>query len=274
MRQSDTNFYGKDLTGTRVGKLTVTGYHHRTPYGAKKWKYYWTCKCDCGNECIVEAERLRDKVRPTRSCGCLNRVYHNVPYTWKKTEISDRAKQWIINHYGHTKNADIMEKYGIKFSWLHRFAREHGLKKTARFMAKCQKATTDAAKASHLKNGTYPPKGYRIPGADVNGFKPGHTDKNERAKRARISKAAASRKETWEMEKIRAKWGLDRKTKLRVTKQAKNVVCLRSNLRKRGYHIERGSNVAYYDENTRRAPQIEARRKGDKNYVYFEFLPL
>ena len=26
--------------------------------------------------------------------------------------------------------------------------------------------------------GTYPPKGYRIPGADVNGFKPGHTDKN------------------------------------------------------------------------------------------------
>ena len=40
------------------------------------------------------------------------------------------------------------------------------------------------------------------------------------------------------------------------------------------YHIERGSNVAYYDENTRLAPQIEARRKGDKNYVYFEFLPL
>ena len=93
-------------------------------------------------------------------------------------------------------------------------------------------------------------------------------------KRARISKATASRKETWEMEKIRAKWGLDRKTKLRVTKQAKNVVCLRSNLRKRGYHIERGSNVAYYDENTRRAPQIEARRKGDKNYVYFEFRPI
>lgn len=40
------------------------------------------------------------------------------------------------------------------------------------------------------------------------------------------------------------------------------------------YRIERGSNVAYYDENTRRAPQIEARKKGDKNYVYFEFLPL
>jgi hypothetical protein len=31
MRVSDTNFYGKDLTGTRVGKLTVIGYHHRTP---------------------------------------------------------------------------------------------------------------------------------------------------------------------------------------------------------------------------------------------------
>ncbi len=34
--------------------------------------------------------------------------------------------------------------------------------------------------------GTYPPKGYRIPGADVNGFKPGHTDKNERVKRALV----------------------------------------------------------------------------------------
>ena len=45
-------------------------------------------------------------------------------------------------------------------------------------------------------------------------------------------------------------------------------------LRKRGYIISRGSNVAYYDENTNRSLKIENRKKGDRYYVYMEYKPI
>lgn len=57
----------KDLTGLVVGRLTVVrviGVKPRTK---------WLCKCECGSECEVIAGKLLDKVRPTRSCGCLAR---------------------------------------------------------------------------------------------------------------------------------------------------------------------------------------------------------
>lgn len=54
-----------DLTGQRFGKLTVVLYAHSN----NKFKPSWVCKCDCGQETIVEANSL---VRGhTRSCGCL-----------------------------------------------------------------------------------------------------------------------------------------------------------------------------------------------------------
>ena len=31
---------------------------------------YWHCRCDCGNECDVSSEQLRNG--GTRSCGCLH----------------------------------------------------------------------------------------------------------------------------------------------------------------------------------------------------------
>lgn len=56
-----------DLTGQRFGKLTVIKFSHRG-----KWnKSCWLCKCDCGNEKIVNIQNLRDG--HTRSCGCLRK---------------------------------------------------------------------------------------------------------------------------------------------------------------------------------------------------------
>lgn len=59
----------EDLTGQRFGKLTVlyrAKEDHIKPSGEHRIK--WHCKCDCGNECDVRAEFLKN--RHTRSCGC------------------------------------------------------------------------------------------------------------------------------------------------------------------------------------------------------------
>lgn len=52
-----------DLSGKRFGKLTVISLDRRDR------RSYWQCKCDCGNEVIVPADRLRRGI--TQSCGCL-----------------------------------------------------------------------------------------------------------------------------------------------------------------------------------------------------------
>lgn len=56
----------KDLTGMKFGRLTVI---ERTENRGKE--VMWLCKCDCGNECIVRARNLVNKI--TKSCGCLQK---------------------------------------------------------------------------------------------------------------------------------------------------------------------------------------------------------
>lgn len=54
----------KDLTGQKFGRLTAEEQFGRSESGRVLWK----CKCDCGNEKIVESTRLLTGV--TKSCGC------------------------------------------------------------------------------------------------------------------------------------------------------------------------------------------------------------
>lgn len=55
----------KDMTGQRIGKLTVVGEAGR----AKDGQIVWRCKCDCGNYTEVIGRSLR-RERSTKSCGC------------------------------------------------------------------------------------------------------------------------------------------------------------------------------------------------------------
>lgn len=61
----------KDLTGKTFGRLTVLERveDHISPCGHKE--IMWKCRCECGNEVIVQGKRLRNGT--TRSCGCLSR---------------------------------------------------------------------------------------------------------------------------------------------------------------------------------------------------------
>lgn len=57
------------MIGKRFGKLVVVerAGTHITPSGQRK--VIWLCKCDCGNETVVQAQDLT--AGHTKSCGCL-----------------------------------------------------------------------------------------------------------------------------------------------------------------------------------------------------------
>lgn len=54
-------------TGNRYGKLTVL---YKDCSGEKKYGAHWVCRCDCGNITVVKGANLRNRMHPTRSCGC------------------------------------------------------------------------------------------------------------------------------------------------------------------------------------------------------------
>ena len=254
-----------DPTGMTFGRLTVLEYHH----SAKK-KAYYRCRCECGKEAIVYSGNLTSG--KTRSCGCLrSESVAMVRGQFPRVEVTERQKAWIIRHFKHTKNEEIKAKFGISDGWLHRFARKNGLKKSPQFMNKIQAEMVKKAAFSHRLNGTYPPKGYKIPRSGVNCFKKGVTPVMRLGKKRnqeRIHKSAESRKKTWKLEHARWTFGLPRETKLRVFQQPREWTSKRYYLRKHGYIIERGGLDAYWDENTRRCEKLEA------GYKPFRFYPI
>lgn len=59
---------GGDLTGQRFGKLVVIGFDSWLDHNNGHRDRMWRCKCDCGNECVVNHRYLR--FGDTESCGC------------------------------------------------------------------------------------------------------------------------------------------------------------------------------------------------------------
>ena len=57
----------KDITGQRFGKLVAIKMVQKNS-NIKSRHAVWLCKCDCGNEAIIDGVRLRNG--KTRSCGC------------------------------------------------------------------------------------------------------------------------------------------------------------------------------------------------------------
>lgn len=55
---------GKDLTGLRIGKLTVVEPTEARVRNARVWR----CHCDCGNEICLESRKLKPGI--VYSCGC------------------------------------------------------------------------------------------------------------------------------------------------------------------------------------------------------------
>ena len=56
----------KNITGLRFGKLVAIEPVENRGHGGA---VYWRCKCDCGNEKVINGSNLRRGL--TKSCGCL-----------------------------------------------------------------------------------------------------------------------------------------------------------------------------------------------------------
>ena len=195
-----------------------------------------------------------------------------------KHTLTEKEERWLRLHFKHTKNAEIAEYLGISETAVHRFARQFGLTKTPVFQKKMQRNAADKAKASHLANGTYPPKGYRIPRSEEHQFQKGVTPLQrlgKRKERIRVERSAAGRKETFKLERARATFGLEQKTKLKVVRHPRYLTLQRNYLRKLGYIVSRGGMTAYYTPETKRSAEYEGRSAQNcKKYVAFAFKPL
>lgn len=62
-----------NLIGRRFGKLLVTEYvgYENVDYCGMKTRFFWKCKCDCGNEIITYTNNLTGHHK--ESCGCLRK---------------------------------------------------------------------------------------------------------------------------------------------------------------------------------------------------------
>ena len=175
-------------------------------------------------------------------------------------KITEQQKKWIIKHFKNTKNDEIIIKIGISNSTLHRFARANGLHKTKQFKTKCQLLAAEMAKQSHLRNKTYPQKGFRIPKSEENYFKSGVTPEKRLGKKKnqeRIRKSAESRSKTVKAEKRRVLFGLEQKTKLKVFAASHAKAAYRYTLKKRGYLVDRDGKTIFWDANTKRSEKCE-----------------
>lgn len=56
-----------DLTGQKIGRLTVVSFFGKKP---NKTAHFWNCLCACGNQRVVNQQKLVTKM--TKSCGCLS----------------------------------------------------------------------------------------------------------------------------------------------------------------------------------------------------------
>lgn len=169
--------------------------------------------------------------------------------------------EWFCTNYAHTTNAEICQHLGISLTALHRYAREHRVKKSSEFMAECQKRTTELARQANKRN-NWPPKGYRIPRSGECGFQKGVTNRmrlGEERDRERIRKATATRNATIRSERVRLHWGMEQRTKLKLNGTFRSKALVRYNLRKLGYVVARAGQEAIITSTTQRSEHYEKR---------------
>ena len=79
----------KDYTGLKYNRLTFINYVKNDKWGKALWK----CKCDCGNETIVNASSVT--TGKTKSCGCLQLESRRITHTTHGMKKTRFYKIWL-----------------------------------------------------------------------------------------------------------------------------------------------------------------------------------
>ena len=194
----------------------------------------------------------------------------------QRRKMTDDEMAWLMKHYKHTKNSEIMARFGISDCKLHYLAKKHGLKKSKQFLFKVRSNACKIARDVCRELGIYEEtdermrrlqkerkaKGLKPQG----GFREGQSLKTQMSSERfseMMTRIHQKRNETIRKERLRLRWGLPQKTKMKlhhygVDNEMRRRSMYRYLFRKRGYIVERGDNVVYYDDTTKRRPRMEA----------------
>lgn len=111
-----------DLSGQKFNRLTVIN-----SAGVINQKHAWNCKCDCGNECVVRANSLLHKTKPTKSCGCLMLEVNKTLMTTHGLSKTEEYETWCgVKNRCYNVNNPKYNRWGgrgIKMSdsWFNSF---------------------------------------------------------------------------------------------------------------------------------------------------------
>lgn len=102
-----------DLTERRFGRFIVIkrAENHIKPNGGKSTM--WLCRCDCGNERVVNANSLL--IGDSKSCGCLNSEIVSARFKTHGKTRTRLYRTWTgIKSRCYNKNENAYKYYGAK----------------------------------------------------------------------------------------------------------------------------------------------------------------
>jgi hypothetical protein len=196
--------------------------------------------------------------------------------------LTSEQEDWLRTYFPMIENKRLMKLSGLKDSSLHRFARELGLKKSEEGLHAILKRQAVRSKRINEKSGYYDSiRGRSCPewlrAATIKMWqeiKEGKREsplavmKREHPRKYRLlqKRKSETRKEVARKERLRIKYGMQRKTKMKVALYpfTRSQVCHRLNALKRGYFYAEDCSEGggcrydiYYDDNTRRTEKFE-----------------
>ena len=201
----------------------------------------------------------------------------------RRAVLTEEQREWFVRWYPCPLNARLLTATGLPAHLLHKFAREYGLTKDAKFIKKTMRRIANHNKKKLEANGYYDSmRGKQVSEATKEGTRrwwqeiregkrlgPLMTYKQRHPRKFKemMKRKGEARRQLINRERIRLKWGLEQKTGLTIVKMSpytRRQTHHRHSARRRGYIIHpdnsEGSGYRYtifYDDNTNRAPIFE-----------------
>lgn len=104
-----------DLMGQRFGRLTVIEKQGSREYRPGRYRVYWRCKCDCGNECSAHTTDLR--IGKVKSCGCLRKEVLDTIGERTRSQNRFRIDGKIVHVFFNNKPAEMLVDLDVWNAW-------------------------------------------------------------------------------------------------------------------------------------------------------------
>ena len=179
-----------------------------------------------------------------------------------KIVFTPEQLSYIKENYSDQKNIDIANHLGVSRTTIRRYGRQLGLSKSDEFNKRVQReAALKAAAISREMGGNSGMRNLLIYGVKYRFTKDTNIRERmgEEAYNKMLKKRGEKMREMYDKERRRVLFGLEQKTKLKVTKCPAEKIEIRRSLRKKGYEVSRASNEAYITPSTKRSNKLEGR---------------